>query len=63
MMKFFDSQPQAKSSLKQAERLLCPEFWDNRRVETAGPATLHMRPLYATINLPFHSKVTTIHGL
>jgi hypothetical protein len=54
-----ETQPQVNSSLKQrAERILCPEFWDNRRVETAGPATLHMRPLYASINLPCRGKVT-----
>jgi hypothetical protein len=60
MKRVLDSeyQPQVNSLLKQkAERILCPEFWDNRRVETAGPATLHMRPLYASINLPCHGKV------
>lgn len=38
---------------KQAEMLLSPEYWINRRVETAGRATLHMRP--------FHSHVKVLY--
>lgn len=49
MMRIHALEQNTNNNVEKAEVLLSPEYWINRRVESAGPATLHMRP--------FHSKI------
>lgn len=50
MSRIYHDKAWANPSYKERfETLLAPEYWLNRRVESAGPATRHMRPFYAMV--------------